>query len=141
MSYPFEHYEEDGKPHVTRREGDHRCDFCLALIDYATVWTYPCAPMPIVGPAGRVIQATDDDWAVCPDCHALIQGSKIGALVERAVTQQPINEPPNTLIRYGPVPMRRRWMRENVLRFMDARTGPPWNGPPWKRPADSAPGS
>lgn len=132
MSYPFEHYrDKDGRERVERRVGDHRCDFCLARIDYATVWTYPCAPMPIVGSTGRVIDASDDEWAVCPDCHELIQASRIGTLIERCVTLQPVHEPPSEIAYYPPLALRRRWMRENVLRFLDARLGPPRQGASW----------
>lgn len=123
--YPYVHYTEGGRQYV-RRRGQPVCDFCLA--PWHDEWTYPAAPMPIVG--GPVIGGSDDDFAVCEECHRLLQASRIGELVERIVTMQPINEPPNEWRTYKPKPIARRAARENVLRFLDARKAPPYRGRP-----------
>lgn len=122
--YPFEHYVEGGHQHVRRARPV--CDFCL--VPWEDAWTYPAVEMPIVGHA--LINASNDDWAVCDECHRLLQGSRIGELVERIVTMQPIHEPPNEWRRYRPTPIARRVARENVLRFLDARKAPPYRGHP-----------
>lgn len=122
---------ERGKLYAHRRDGQYRCDFCLVRIDLATVWTYPAVDMPIAGPPSRPFEASEDDWAVCPECHELLAASKIGPLVERIVKLQPINEPETAVRYYPPVSLRRRYARENVLRFLDARKAPPYQGAPF----------
>jgi hypothetical protein len=122
--FPFRLYRESGRQYLTR--DTPVCDFCLT--PWEDAWTYPAAEMPIVG--GAIIEGTDDDWAVCDDCHRLLQRTAIGELVERMVKLQPINEPPNEWRRYKPLPIARRLARENVLRFLDARRGLPYRGRP-----------
>jgi hypothetical protein len=128
MSEPtrqYEYYVEDGKQRVRLADGREVCDFCLAP---DPPWSYPQAPMPIVGHA--VITHSDDDWGACDGCHELIQRGTIGKLVRRAVEEQRRHVPegtrlPDGIVRYPSLSQSLMLMRENVLRFMDARNGPP----------------
>lgn len=138
MSRPYDeaddyeiYVDEQGRRRARPRDHAIRCDFCLATLAVPDCWTYPAAPMEIVGPEGRPYQASDDDWAACQTCHELIAGSRIGELVERMVAEHPRNFPETEARVYPPVSLRRRWARENLLRFMDARTGPPHHGEPF----------
>jgi hypothetical protein len=122
--FPYRFYRERGRQYVTRDQPV--CDFCLA--PWQEAWTYPAAEMPIVG--GAIIGGSDDDWAVCDECHRLLAASRIGELVERMVEFQPINAPDNEWRHYGPKALHRRYARENVMRFLDARRAPPYRGQP-----------
>jgi hypothetical protein len=107
------------------------CDFCLAP---NPAWEYPAAPVHIVG--HPEITDSDDEWAACEVCHALIAGSRVGQLVERMVHQQRRNAPEGSIqdgavLHYPSMAMSRRTCRHNVLSFFDARTGPPR---PWTAP-------
>lgn len=127
MTDPFyEHYLDDrGIERVRRRAGGEVCDFCL---EPDPAWTYPAALMEVIG--HPVITHSDDEWGACDECHRLIEAHDLGGLVERTVTMQPRHHPPDPLVRYPPLPLFRRLARRNILRFMDARTGPPWHGTP-----------
>lgn len=116
------------------RVGEPRCDFCLTR---PVRWTYPAAPMEVVG--APVITDSDDDFAACDACHELIEAKRIGPMVERMVHIQRENLPAGStagttrqgdelVVRWPPVPIHRRKARRNLLRFFDARTGParPW---------------
>lgn len=124
----FRAERHDRFTYLIPEEGQERCDFCLMLRPEPS-WTYPTAPMELESPTRNPIQAvfdgTDDDWLVCQACHELVQSSGIGALVERIVNLQPMHRPADEAVYYPPVPLRRRAARQNVLRFMDARRGPP----------------
>jgi hypothetical protein len=122
----YERYvDKDGKRRVRRRKGDEVCDFCLKP---HPTWSYPAAPMEIVG--HHAMSGSDDEWAACDECHALIEAHNLGGLVERVVAMQPVHRPADDVIYYPPVPVARRKARQNLLRFMDARTGPPTAEPP-----------
>lgn len=117
----FERLERGGRTYLGPKE--EVCDFCLGP---EPVWEYPAAEMEIVG--GSLIDRSDDEWAACEGCHALLEAHKIGPLVERIVAKH------REMKRRGdvapgwvepPLPIHRRLTRQNVLRFMDARTGPP----------------
>lgn len=115
---------------VFRKDGQEVCDFCLAP---GPTWEFPAAPMPVHG--HFVIGASVDEWAACDTCKELIVASKLGALIEHCVSTQRELWPtgtPGTLpsgargvVAHPPLPLHRRQMRENLLRFLDARTGPP----------------
>lgn len=125
--------DEDGQLHAYL-PGGPACDFCLTpFADVREAWTYPAAPMPVVG--HPVITDSPDDWAACEICHKLIEAKRLGALVEWALAQQERMAPEGTIkgdhvVTYPPMAIRRRRFRENLLRFFDARTGPPYQGPP-----------
>lgn len=124
-SYQYERYTKGGKWRVRFADGREVCDFCLTP---NPTWSYPTAPMPIQG--HPVITASDDDWGVCNRCHELIKAGNIGALVRHAVDTQRQQVPPGTmladgLVTYPSLGASYALMRENVLRFMDARNGPP----------------
>jgi hypothetical protein len=122
---PFIHYtDEQGRHRVKRRDGIV-CDFCLKP---EPEWTYPADDMPIVEsrPGLGLIQGSIDEWAVCEDCHGLLQRSAVGEPVERMVSKQPVHDPPGPTTYYPPVSLRRRAARTNVLRFLDARRGQPY---------------
>jgi hypothetical protein len=100
------------------------CDFCLSP---NVRWSYPAAPMPV---ASAIIDATDDDWAVCAGCSALIDAGDIIGLADRVVREQPLNVPPGSMSDGGVVvyphpSVSRRMAMENIVRFMAARRGPP----------------
>jgi hypothetical protein len=122
-THQYEHYTKDGKHRVRFADGREVCDFCLTP---DPTWSYPTAPMPIAG--HPVIGASD--WGVCDKCHELLKAGNIGALVRHAVAEQRRQVPPGTvladgLVTYPPIGTAYAVMRENVLRFMDARNGPP----------------
>ncbi|WP_028058276.1 hypothetical protein [Candidatus Solirubrobacter pratensis] len=121
----YERYEENGRTYVRRADHQIVCDFCLAP---DPTWGYPAAEMEIVGQHPGGVNRSDDDWSACEECHALIEAHNVGGLVERMATFQPVHVPPNPVlgIYYAPLPLRRRVHRRNVLRFMDARKGPPY---------------
>lgn len=117
----YTHVERGGRTYLSPKE--EVCDFCLGS---DPVWEYPAAPMEIVG--GSLIDRSDDEFAACEACHELLEAHRIGPLVERIVAAH------RELVRRGqvaqgwvapPLPIHRRETRENVLRFMDARLGPP----------------
>jgi hypothetical protein len=102
------------------------CDFCL----HPDVrWEYPATRMPVVGHA--LITHSEDEWGACDECKNLIEAHKLGPLVERCVKGQQEADFPAEYTT-PPLAIMRRQMRENLLRFMDARTGPPrpWTGYP-----------
>lgn len=112
----FERIEKDGKTYLTARE--EVCDFCLAS---DPTWEYPATDMPVKG--HPLIDESTGEWAACDECHALIEAKKLGALVERCAQAQLGAETPAD-VHAPPLPILRRQLRENMLRFFDARTGP-----------------
>jgi hypothetical protein len=116
----------DAHGRAYRLDGLVVCDFCLGP---GPTWEFPAAPMPIVGHA--TIGASDDEWAACDECAALVTASRLGELVERCVQRQrelyPTGTPGpgGTIVQHKPLPLARRDFRANLLRFLDARTGPP----------------
>lgn len=109
---------------VETAPGQVVCDFCGAP---SVAWSYPCGEMPIVG--HHVITRTDDDWAACDNCHALIEAGNIDRMARAMVERQRknVNNPA-----FIPLPRRRalRNQRINLIRFMKARIGDaePWSG-------------
>jgi hypothetical protein len=100
------------------------CDFCLAP---DPPWTYPAAPMEL---DSAIFDASVDDFAVCDDCHQLIAAGDVAGLTLRIVQLQQVHVPPGTvidggLVTYPPQLIALERAKFNVLRFMDARTGPP----------------
>jgi hypothetical protein len=73
----------DAHGRAYRLDGLVVCDFCLGP---GPTWEFPAAPMPIVGHA--TIGASDDEWAACDECAALVTASRLGELVERCVQRQ-----------------------------------------------------
>jgi hypothetical protein len=94
------------------------CDFCLGP---DPTWEFPAARMPIKG--HPLIDQSDDEWGACDECKALIEAHKLGPLVERCVEGQLAMEIPANFAKLSPA-LLRRTLRENLLRFMDARRGP-----------------
>lgn len=111
--------DEHGRPVASTSQPV--CDFCLAL---NPTWEYPAAPMPIQG--HHTIDRSEDEFAACDECHRMIEQKSVGALVERMVTEQRRHlTESGTAALFKPVPIHRRESREILLRFFDARTGPP----------------
>lgn len=103
------------------------CDFCLAP---GPAWQHPAGLMALVdSPAGADL--SDDEWAACESCHALIQAGDVDGLIERALDEQPVNQPPgltedeNVELWYPPRAIRALAMRRNVEGFFAARSGEP----------------
>lgn len=94
------------------------CDFCLSP---DVTWEFPATSMPLVG--HPLIGESEGEWAACNGCKELIEAHRLGPLVERAIAGHKAAERP-TGVRIKPMPIWRRELRENLLRFMDARTGP-----------------
>lgn len=94
------------------------CDFCLSA---DVKWEFPATTMPIVG--HPLIGESQDEWAACDGCRELVDAHKLGALVERCIAGHKAAERP-AFVKIKPMPIWRRELRENLLRFMDARTGP-----------------
>jgi hypothetical protein len=101
------------------------CDFCLSR---DVRWEYPAAPMDVTG--HPFITHSHDEWAACDGCKDLLEAHKLGPLVERCIQGHLEAEKPAEWTE-PPMSVMRRQMRENLLRFMDARTGPPR---PWTPP-------
>jgi hypothetical protein len=113
--------EDDGNLHLVT--DDPVCDFCCLG---APAWTYPAARMEIVG--HPVMTASRDDWACCEQCHAFIEAHDLDGLFEyikkmfrRSLYEQRLAG--KEMYEPGEV-----WenARQNVLRFFDARLGPPF---------------
>lgn len=101
------------------------CDFCLSP---RPRWSYPTAPMEIVG--GPIYTASQDDFAVCEDCHRLLAAGDILGLTERIIRWQPRYVPAGSVrdggvVIYPHESARRASAMANILRFMDARRGLP----------------
>lgn len=101
------------------------CDFCLSPDPR---WTYPTAPMEIVG--GPIINRSEDDFAVCEDCHRFLAAGDVIGLADRIVRWQPLHVPAGSerdggIVVYDHESVRRGAAMANVLRFMDARRGMP----------------
>jgi hypothetical protein len=103
------------------------CDFCLGP---DPVWDYPTAPIhDIEGPSPFTALA-GDGFACCRACHALLLRGDIVGLAERIVREQPVNVPPGSekdggIVVYPHRGAHRGYAMQAILRFMDARTGPP----------------
>lgn len=102
------------------------CDFCLGP-DVA--WDYPTAPITDTQhPVFTVLAG--DGFAACESCHrALVLGDYEG-LVWRIAAYQPVHVPEGTVVEggvvvYGPLEVQLTKARFAVLRFLEARTGPP----------------
>lgn len=113
-----------------RMDGQVVCDFCLTP---DPTWRFPAAPMSLHGHA--FVGLSDDDFAACDECKEMIVASKIGPLVERCVALHRARYPEGTpgslpgmgmgVVRQPALPIHRQQMRKNILRFLDARKGPP----------------
>lgn len=125
LGRPYKRYVEDGIEHVQGEEPV--CEFCCRTTPQ---WEYPAAPMEIVGHPS--ITHSNDDWAACPVCHALIEAHDIDGLVQHAVKSQrrTIYELRMRGMDIGTIMDLETGLRQNILRFMDARMGPPrpWSG-------------
>jgi hypothetical protein len=97
------------------------CDFCSSP---DVRWAYPAqtftvevlaAGHPYAPPeACEVWLGSDAGWAACDGCHALIEKSDRGALMERSMTQ----------LGFPPGPMFQGTLREIHDLFFENRTGP-----------------
>lgn len=110
--------DEDGKSRLVA--SSEVCDFCMSP---EPCWEYPAGYMPIVG--HPQIDASDDAWAACEECHLLLKAHNLGGLVERqlAAAQDVAARDPRVVTPSASIV--RSVARENLLAFMDARTGPP----------------
>jgi hypothetical protein len=115
------HIYEDasGRRHAILKGGRIICDFCLAP---NPPWTYPAGHVHIVG--HRAITDSDDPWAACDTCHDLIEAENHVELVEHMLRGQKHHSPPDARRIYPPDLILRLTLRENVMRFLAARTGP-----------------
>lgn len=100
------------------------CDFCLGPDPR---WAYPAAPMWLTHP---IFTRSEDDFAVCQPCHELLERGDILGLTDRILVEQPRHVPGGTIRDGGVVTwphpsVRRTQALANILRFMDARKGPP----------------
>lgn len=127
MSDPiFEVYRDDaGDLRAQRRDGTVRCDFCTSP---DVRWEYPASPMEIVG--HPVISGSDDEFITCERCHTFIERHDAAGLAEFSIAVQRRLLPRGSRVGDQVVdyPPRRRHVQlqlRNVLRFFDARTGPP----------------
>lgn len=115
----------DGESRVDFADGREVCDFCLTP---DPPWEYPAAPMPITG--HYLISRSDDSFGLCDTCHQLVQIGNIGRLVRWICEEQKRQMPAGTLlpdgfVAYPSLSIMLVQVRENVLRFLDARSGPP----------------
>lgn len=94
------------------------CDFCLSP---DVTWEFPATRMPLQG--HPLIDVSEGAWAACDDCRRLVESTQIGALVERSIKGQEQAETPGYVEMQNVYKLRRQ-LRENILRFLDARTGP-----------------
>lgn len=115
--------DRDGKVAARSLLGHEVCDFCLTP---HPTWEYPAALMEVVGHA--VITHSNDEWGACDRCHAFIEAKNLQGLMRYAVRQQRKLYPPGSAhggaIAYRSLRESERLMMRNILRFMDARTGP-----------------
>jgi hypothetical protein len=95
------------------------CDFCLSP---DVRWEFPATNMPLKG--HPLINESEGEWAACDGCKDLVAAHKLGPLVERCIKGMQEAARPG-YAHAKPLPIWRRELRENLLRFMDARTGPP----------------
>lgn len=121
---PYEFYTDDEGRRRARLKGEQEiCDFCLSP---EIAWSYPAREMRIDGHA--IINKSDDEWGACEECAELIEARDVGGLVERCVRMQPFHHPPGAhggyVSRYPPLPIARRNHRTNIMRFLNARSGP-----------------
>jgi hypothetical protein len=94
------------------------CDFCLVT---RPTWEYPAERMPLLG--HPLVDESEGEWAACDECHALIDAHKLQELIDRCIKAQIEAETPGYVVSPALYIMRRK-LRENLLRFFDARTGP-----------------
>lgn len=113
----LERHERDGATYMDAKQPV--CDFCLGPDPR---WQYPAAPMPIQG--HPLIDESDDEWCACDECKLLIEAHNLEGLLERCLELHMAMEIPADY-RKPPRSVVRRTLRENLLRFMDARRGPP----------------
>lgn len=112
----FTYREEGGRTFV--EAPTPVCDFCLSP---DVEWEFPATTMPLVG--HPLIGESQGEWAACEGCKALVEAHDLGGLIERSIAGHQAAERPSG-VRLKPLPIWRRETRENLLRFMDARTGP-----------------
>lgn len=115
--------------HYLGDQGEHRvmghdevCDFCCVQ---PPTWEYPAAEMEIVG--HPEMDASDDEWGACDDCHALIEAHKPDELIALVVKRQRRQIYEMRVAGHDVMlpPGMDASVRQNVLRFFDARTGRP----------------
>jgi hypothetical protein len=112
----FKRTKEHGETFVEAPEP--MCDFCLSP---DVTWEYPATRMPLVG--HPIIDVSEGAWAACDGCYRLVEDKQIGALVERSIKGQEQAETPGYVAMQDIYKLRRQ-LRDNILRFFDARTGP-----------------
>lgn len=108
--------DAEGRQRAARTNDEWVCDFCLSP---DPLWDYPAAEMEVLS---SICNRSDDEWGACQKCHEYLQAGDIEGLVCWSVEQQrrlsaEYDMPPRTV--------HLAMQRYNILRFMDARTGPP----------------
>jgi hypothetical protein len=114
----FQRPRPDGSLDLEIAPGQWVCDFCC---NPGPTWQYPCGPVLLAGNPNAT--ASDDEWAACDECRALIDARNVGSLVERIVAEQ-ARQPLAAAYTQRPLSQRRRLARENVVAFLRAQTGP-----------------
>lgn len=113
----FTYTEEGDRTYLNTPEP--MCDFCLLR---QPTWEFPATAMPIEG--HPLVGMVDGAWAACDECHRLVEAKDIPALLDRSIKGQQEAERPGYVVLLGDTYKLRRQLRENILRFFDARTGP-----------------
>lgn len=113
----FTRHKEGDRTYIDTPEP--MCDFCLLT---EPTWEYPATAMPIEG--HPLVGTVDGAWAACDECHRLVEAKDIQALVNRSIEGQRDTERPGYVVFLGDTYKMRRQLRDNILRFFDARTGP-----------------
>lgn len=120
-------YLADALTYVDPETGERRtsrfepiCDFCSQREPLS--WSYPCGLVDLREMENPLMSHSNDDWAACEDCHALIEGDDIEGLITHmlvAVLGDSIDEMPIVGLART-----RAEMRKHLARFTAARTGP-----------------
>lgn len=100
-----EYTTKDGKRYVRVAIADPMCDFCMAP---KPPWAYPAKFVPV---SAYAILNDVEHWSVCDLCHRLLETEDIDGLVKRIFD--------------SPSHLTRKRIRRIIVRFLDARMGPP----------------
>lgn len=120
-------YLADALIYVDPETGERRtsrfeliCDFCSQR--KPLTWSYPCGEVDLRELKNPLMTHSNDDWAACEECHALIEADDIEGLISYMLDQL-LGESIKEMPLVGLVNVRRD-MRKHLERFSAARTGP-----------------
>jgi hypothetical protein len=119
----FKYEDAEGKQRVGRHTPI--CDFCSGdPEEFPIRWSYPVGPMPVN--LGGVITRSDDDWAACAECHALIEQlpKSRSQLIARIVTVQMDTYAPGATMKRSDMAELIARLALHLVRFENARLGP-----------------